>query len=112
MDIKTDEKPSRNVWWCNERFTILPLFTYKKANYHNTTKFSFRWLILKLWTIDAFDFEFAAFLDNHFGIGFSITLPYTRIVVSIEPRPKINEWIQSKLWRKPASMRKNGRTIS
>lgn len=88
-------------WYNHPTFPLLPSLQTKKPNEHNTRNFQFQWLFLKLWTLDAFGFEFAIVADTHWGIGFTCILPYVRWVCCLPCPQKWQEWAYKHLWRKP-----------
>jgi len=68
--------------WCNDYCPLVPRFTYRKADEHNTDAFSLHWLLFHFWTMDHFSFGLDA------GLGFDeiyigACLPYLRITVGI-----------------------------
>lgn len=50
---------------------------------HNTTNFTFDIGIVKVWSMDSFQFEITAVANTHWGIGFVGLLPYLRWVVAL-----------------------------
>lgn len=98
MDLSTygNEK-----WYNKNIFPLIPTLRTKKADIHNTSSFTFKWLFLTIWSRDSFDFELALTADTHFGIGFTALLPYLRIILTIPISEKIAIKVQRKLWRKP-----------
>lgn len=87
-------------WYNHHKFPLLPVLEYRKADFHNTSGFTFSWLFIRLWSLDAFGFEVALVVDNHWGIGVAAILPYLRIVMGIPLPFKFNMWCQRHLWRK------------
>ena len=55
---------------------LVPVITIKKANKHNTSGFTFRWLFFTFWSLDAFQFQLSFNIDTHWGIGITFLLPY------------------------------------
>ena len=83
----------KEKWYNKNVFPLVPVIETRKANEHNTSSFSFRWLIFTFWTLDSFSFEFSIVATEHWGIGFVGVLPYLRWVVAV-PCP---EWLGIKL---------------
>jgi hypothetical protein len=88
-------------WYNRNIFPLVPVYTYKKADKHNTQGFTFRWLVFTFWTLDSFQFEIAANIDTHWGIGFTGILPYLRWVIAIPCPEKFGIWIDRNINRKP-----------
>lgn len=93
--------PKRNKWYNNYTFPIVPQIETRPANEHNTRHFSFHWLFIKIWSLDAFQFEIAITVDNHWGAGVTMLLPYLRLSFCIPFPMRFNIWVQRNLWRKP-----------
>lgn len=91
----------KQKWYNNNVFPLIPVLKIKKANEHNTSGFTFRWLVFTFWTLDSFSFEISIVATEHWGIGVIGILPYLRWVIAI-PCP---EWLGMKisnlLGRKP-----------
>lgn len=88
--------------WYNSRiFPLIPVLAIRKGNEHNTNSFCFEWLFFRIWSLDAFEFEIAFNIGEHWGIGITAILPYLRIVCCIPCPPKLAMWCMDKLWRKP-----------
>jgi len=90
---KASGRIRKEKWYNKNVFPLVPILEVKKANKHNTSGFTFRWLIFKFWTLDSFEFEFSIVATGHWGIGFIGVLPYLRWVVAV-PCP---EWLAIKL---------------
>jgi len=73
----------KEKWYNKYQFPLIPSFTVKKADEHNTKWFEFRWLIFHFWSLDSVRFEIALTIDTHWGIGFTFLLPYLRGVIAI-----------------------------
>ena len=101
MDVAVSNYKPRK-WYNRYIFPLVPVFTTREANEHNTSGFSFDWLFIKIWSRDSIDLEFAFVLSEHWGIGITALLPYLRIVVCIPCPPKLGIWCQKNLWRKAA----------
>lgn len=86
-----------NNWYKNDRFSLLPKLKLKKADKENTSSFIFNWLFIKIWSLDSFQFEIAFVISEHWGIGFTMILPYIRIVCCI---PLPYNWDKN-LYRRP-----------
>lgn len=93
----------KQKWYNKNVFPLIPVIDIKKANKHNTSSFSFRWLFFTVWSLDSFKFEFAFVASTHWGIGFIGILPYLRWVVAIPCPEKLGIWIDRKLGRWPRS---------
>jgi len=89
------------AWYKHHKFPLLPLFEHKEVDQWNTSSFFFRWLFIKVWSRDAFDFEIAFGVGGHWGIGFTALIPYLRIVCCIPCPDSWATWMQNNLWRKP-----------
>ena len=96
--------PRKYRWYSSYKFPLIPRLELKKGNEHNTNGFSFRWLFITLWTLDAVQFEFAVVADTHWGIGFTGLLPYLRWTICIPCPEKLSMWVQRNLWRKPKTL--------
>jgi hypothetical protein len=83
----------KQKWYNNNVFPLIPVLEIKKANEHNTSGFTFRWLVFTIWTLDQFCFELSIVANEHWGIGVIGILPYLRWVIAI-PCP---EWFGIKL---------------
>jgi hypothetical protein len=83
----------KQKWYNNNAFPLIPVLEIKKANEHNTSGFTFRWLVFTFWTLDSFSFELSIVATEHWGIGVIGILPYLRWVIAI-PCP---EWLGVKL---------------
>ena len=79
-------------WYSKNVFPLIPILELKKANEHNTSGFTFRWLFITLWTLDNVQFEFAFVADTHWGIGFVGLLPFLRWVIAIPCPEKVGIW--------------------
>lgn len=91
-------------WYKSYTFPLIPVIQYRPAKIHNTSSFSFHWLVLKFWTLDSFDFEIGIAFSGHWGIGVLGILPYLRWVISIPAPQKLSMWVQMYLWRKPKTV--------
>ena len=98
----TDRPQPTPRWYTNEQFPLLPIFTPKPANEHNTASFYFSWLGLRLWAMDSPSFEIALVANTHWGVGLIGQLPYLRWVACIPCPRKLGEWSMRYLWRKVA----------
>lgn len=87
----------KSNWYKNDRFSLLPKLKLKKADKENTSSFIFNWLFIKIWSLDSFQFEIAFVISEHWGIGFTMILPYIRIVCCI---PLPYNWDKN-LYRRP-----------
>ena len=84
----------RNINWYNHNvFPLVPILEIKKANEHNTSGFSFRWLFFTFWTLDSIEFELTFTISKHWGFGVIGMLPYLRWCITI-PCP---EWVGIKI---------------
>lgn len=101
VNVAQDNFPKRQKWWNNYTFPLVPQLEIRKANKHNTWDLSFHWLFFKIWTLDGFGFEIAFVIDNHWGIGFTVIVPYLRLVACIPCPTWLGIKIQQKLWRRP-----------
>jgi hypothetical protein len=88
-------------WYKHPKFSLLPVLTIKQANEHNTRGFQFDWLFVRLWSLDAFNFEFTIVADTHWGLGFVGILPYLRWTCCIPCPERVSMWAQRNLWRRP-----------
>lgn len=91
----------KKKWYRNEVFPLLPILSIKKSDYHNTSGFTFHWLFLKLWSLDAFTFELAFNISTHWGIGITAIVPYLRIVFCIPCPMRLGIKIDRLLNRRP-----------
>ena len=90
----------RQKWYNKNIFPLVPVIEVKKANKHNTSGFTFRWLFITLWSLDSFQFELSLTADTHWGLGFKGMIPYLRWVVSIPCSEKLGIKIDERLSRK------------
>jgi hypothetical protein len=95
----------KRTWYNNEIFPLIPIYRPKKSDEHNTAGFSFSWLFIKIWSLDAFGFELAVNVDGHWGIGVTAILPYLRVVLCIPCPQRLGMWVQRNLWRRPKNSR-------
>lgn len=102
MIVKDSYNEQPRKWYNSYKFPLIPVIRVREANEHNTSSFSFHWLFFQLWTRDAFDFELAVVISEHWGIGVNGLLPYLRWVICIPCPDKLGMWFQRNLWRKPA----------
>ena len=91
----------KEKWYNKNVFPLIPVIDLKKRNEHNTSGFTFRWLIFTFWTLDSFQFELAIVADTHWGLGFIGILPYLRWVIAIPCPEKLGMKISNLLNRKP-----------
>ncbi len=98
--MKENSNYKQPKWWNHPTFPLVPLFKYRPADYHNTAGWCFTWLGIKLWTLDAANFELAVVLDDHWGLGVTAIVPYLRIAITIPMPMKMAMWLQKNLWRK------------
>jgi hypothetical protein len=101
MDITATSKPEKSKERKYQSFPLLPVLDKRKGDKHNTPGFSFSWLFIKIWSLDAFQFELAFTIDTHWGIGITALLPYLRVVICIPCPMKVQMWAQKHLWRHP-----------
>lgn len=88
-------------WYNNHKFPLIASIITTRGDEQNTSNFSFHWLLLQVWSMDSFAFEFAVVFDpTHWGVGITIILPYLRIVFTIPPNQKIMTWWMKTLWRR------------
>lgn len=91
----------KEKWYNRNVFPLIPVITVRKANEHNTSSFTFRWLFFTIWTLDSFSFELAFVATTHWGIGLIGILPYIRWVVAIPCPERFGILIDRKLNRRP-----------
>jgi hypothetical protein len=92
--MKTEKWYNRNI------FPLLPVIERRKSNEHNTSSFSFRWLIFTFWTLDHFSFELSIVATEHWGVGVIGILPYLRWVIAIPCPESLGIKISNLLGRK------------
>lgn len=96
----TEAGTSRKQKWYNANiFPLIPVLETRKADSHNTSSFTFRWLFFTFWSRDSFDFEIALTISTHWGIGVTFLLPYLRGVIAIPCPSKLGYFIDKKLSR-------------
>lgn len=93
----------KEKWYNKNVFPLVPVIKVKKANEHNTSGFTFRWLFFTIWSLDSFSFELAFVASTHWGIGLIGLLPYIRWVVTIPCPKRLGILIDQKLNRRPCS---------
>ncbi len=101
MNIKSTTEEIKTRWYNRYNFPLIPVFERKLGDQYNTPGFRFRWLFLKIWSLDCFEFELAFVLSYHWGIGLTAIIPYLRIVIHIPFSMNFQMWLQKKLSRKP-----------
>lgn len=89
----------KEKWYNKNIFPLVPIITLRKANEHNTSSFTFRWLFFTAWTLDSFSFELSLVATTHWGIGFIGIFPYLRWVVAIPCPDILGSFIDKKLNR-------------
>ncbi len=94
-------------WYNKNVFPLIPLITTRKADKHNTSNFSFRWLVFTFWSLDAFQIEVAFTMCTHWGIGVTFLLPYLRGVIAIPCPEKLGIFIDKYLQRTPYKTKSN-----
>lgn len=90
------EKPYPENWY---RFSIKPLFRYRKEDRYNTSRYYFHWLGLNIWTIDSVGFSFEIGIED--AVTFKIKVPYLISSISI---PILSVFFLQRFWRKPNGM--------
>lgn len=93
-------------WYNRNIFPLVPVITIKKADEHNTSGFTFRWLFFTFWSLDSFQFELSLVADTHWGIGLIGIFPYIRWVIAIPCPKKLGILIDRNLGRKCQSLNK------
>ena len=102
--VKANPKYAKKRKWYNHpSFPLIPQLTIKKACKGNTGGFTFCWMFIKLWSLDAFGFEVSLVIDDHWGIGVNGNLPWLKFVFAIPCPAKWQLWIMKHLWRKSKS---------
>ena len=91
----------RDKWYNCHSFSLVPYLRTRKADERNESWFSFDWLFLRVWSKVSMGLEAAFVCDTHWGIGFTFSLPYLRIVFCIPCPQSLGTWSQRNLWRKP-----------
>ena len=89
----------KEKWYNRTIFPLIPVVDFRKADQHNTTSLSFRWLVLTFWTLDGFEFEISLVANTHWGIGVIGILPYLRWRLTIPCPAGLGMWIDTKLTR-------------
>lgn len=97
VELSSSFKPRK--WYNNHIFPLIPTLKIKKADEHNTSGFTFKWLFFTIWTLDSPSFEIAIVADTHWGIGFVGLFPYLRWVIAIPCPEKVGMWINKNLSR-------------
>jgi hypothetical protein len=88
-------------WYNSYKFPLIPQLQIKKGDEYNTPRYNFHWLLIKIWSLDSFEFEIAFTISDHWGIGIIAIVPYTRMVFAIPFPDKFSYWICHHLFRKP-----------
>lgn len=86
-------------WYNRNIFPLVPVLEIRKADEHNTSNFTFRWMFLTLWTLDVPSIEVAVVADTHWGFGVIGILPYLRWVFTIPCPEKVSMRIHKNLSR-------------
>lgn len=92
-------EPRKQKWYNSNIFPLIPVLEIRKANEHNSSGFTLRWLFLTVWSLDNIYFEVSFVISTHWGIGFIGLLPYLRWVISIPVPEKVGYWINKKTSR-------------
>lgn len=103
MELQCNDNTKKRKWYNGYTFPLVPVIQKRKADDHNTSSFSFHWLIFKFWTLDAVDFELSLVLSFHWGFGVIGILPYLRWAIAIPFPYKLGLFIQRHFWRRPKS---------
>lgn len=88
-------------WYEKDVFPLVPQLKTRKGDAWNTRGFTFKWLFLTAWTLDAPQFELTLVCSSHWGIGFIGVLPYLRWSLTIPMPSTISSWCYKHLWRRP-----------
>lgn len=96
-NCNSNYKPSK--WYNKYIFPLIPIIRITKAGVHNTSGFSFKWLIFTIWTLDHPGFEFTVVVDTHWGFGFIGLFPYIRWAITIPCPMWLDRWISKHLNR-------------
>lgn len=91
-------------WYRWARFPLLPIVSYRPAEGWNTSSWIFSWLMIRLWTLDSFQFSVGIDLDDQ-GLKVLGILPYLRWVIWLAIFPE--RWHQ-RLWRTSPDMKRGG----
>lgn len=75
------KKWNNTVWYNHHSFSLIPVLIKKEKDKYNNTNYLFKWLFIKAWTRDSFDFEASIFFDSLKGFGFDIQFLYLYIEV-------------------------------
>jgi hypothetical protein len=97
--VENKEYKWSEKWFNHWRFPLIPVLQTRPANKNNTSWFSLDWLIVRTWSLDSFSFEFAFVMCTHWGIGFTILLPYLRLIICLPLPEKFNYWFDKKTSR-------------
>jgi hypothetical protein len=89
----------KEKWYNRNIFPLIPVVDFRKADDHNTSSFTFRWLFFTFWSLDAFQFELSFNISTHWGVGFTFLLPYLRGVIAIPCPERLGYWIDRNLDR-------------
>jgi hypothetical protein len=95
-----DESEFGPAWMNHPRFRIIPKFTYREADRHNTSRFGFDWLGFHIWTLDS-PAVGAEIELNDLCLQASIRLPYLKAGFYLPLFP-IN--YTNRFWRKSPRM--------
>ena len=66
--------------WCNDACPLVPRFEYRPGDEWNANNWSLHWLIIKIWTLESFQFSVEANLaPDSITVGFIV--PYLRVFI-------------------------------
>lgn len=82
----------KQKWYNKNIFPLVPVLEIRKADEHNTSSFTFRWMFLTVWTLDTPQFEVTVVADTHWGLGIIGLFPYLRWVFTIPCPEKVSTW--------------------
>lgn len=100
----SEEYARRMKWYRSYRFPLLPVFTTKAADKHNTADFGFHWLCFRAWSMMSPDIGLEINLSDQ-DLMLRARIPYLILGIFIPLFPQ--RWMQ-KTWRKPPPTRQEG----
>lgn len=91
---------TREPWYKNTRFPLIPVLKIKKGNEWNSRGFTFTWLGLMISDAMSPHLDFHFYILSHSLIGFRVGIPYVNIWFHLVPiHYKIGSFIQNWTWR-------------
>jgi len=89
-------KDGKKKWYQWERFPLIPIAVFNRADDWNEANFNFSWLNLRIWSLSSPSIGLQIMVED-IGIYAKFFLPYLIMVIWVLPFPE--SWYM-KFWRK------------